>query len=71
MTASTIEIPLIIGGKEIRTGKTATSVMPHKHGHVLATYHLAGEEHASGHKECFGSQARLGKHAVGTPRVGL
>ena len=45
MTASTIEIPLIIGGKEIRTGKTATSVMPHKHGHVLATYHLAGEEH--------------------------
>jgi 1-pyrroline-5-carboxylate dehydrogenase len=44
MTESTIEIPLIIGGKEVRTGRTAKCVMPHKHGHVLATYHLAGEE---------------------------
>ncbi|MEE4176502.1 MAG: L-glutamate gamma-semialdehyde dehydrogenase [Bacteroides sp.] len=39
-----IEIPLIIGGKEVRTGKTAKVVMPHKHGHVLATYHMAGEK---------------------------
>ncbi|MBC7542461.1 MAG: L-glutamate gamma-semialdehyde dehydrogenase [Candidatus Sericytochromatia bacterium] len=37
-----IEIPLIIGGKEIRTGRTATAVSPHDHQHVLATYHLAG-----------------------------
>ena len=37
-----IEIPLIIGGKEIRTGDTDTVVMPHNHGHVLATYHKAG-----------------------------
>lgn len=39
-----IEIPLVIGGKEIRTGKTAQCVMPHNHKHVLATYHLAGEK---------------------------
>ena len=39
-----IEIPLVIGGQEVRTGKTAQSVMPHNHGHVLATYHLAGEQ---------------------------
>lgn len=39
-----IEIPLIIGGKEIRTGKTAKVVMPHEHGHVLATYHQATEK---------------------------
>jgi 1-pyrroline-5-carboxylate dehydrogenase len=44
MSESTIEIPLIIGGKEVRTGKTAKCVMPHNHRHVLATYHLAGEE---------------------------
>lgn len=37
-----IEIPLIIGGKEVRTGNTGTVVMPHNHGHVLATYHKAG-----------------------------
>ncbi|MBN1252194.1 MAG: L-glutamate gamma-semialdehyde dehydrogenase [Bacteroidales bacterium] len=39
-----IEIPLIIGGKEIKTGKTSTVVMPHNHKKVLATYHLAGEK---------------------------
>ncbi|MFQ6604092.1 MAG: L-glutamate gamma-semialdehyde dehydrogenase [Fidelibacterota bacterium] len=43
LASKTIEIPLIIGGKEIRTGKTATCVMPHQHDHVLGTYHLAGE----------------------------
>lgn len=38
-----IEIPLIIGGKEVKTGKTGKVVMPHDHAHVLATYHQAGE----------------------------
>jgi len=42
MAAERIEIPLVIGGREIRTGKTAHSVMPHKHGHVLADWHKAG-----------------------------
>ncbi len=41
--ATQIEIPLIIGGKEIRTGNTDTVVMPSDHQHVLATYHKAGE----------------------------
>ena len=39
-----IDIPLIIGGKEIRTGKTGKVVMPSEHGHILATYHMAGEK---------------------------
>jgi 1-pyrroline-5-carboxylate dehydrogenase len=39
-----IEIPLIIGGKEVRTGNLGKVVMPHDHGHVLAEYHQAGEE---------------------------
>ena len=43
--SQTIDIPLIIGGKEIRTGDTGTVVMPTNHGHVLATYHKAGPEH--------------------------
>jgi len=38
-----VEIPLIIGGKEIFTGKTNSVVMPHDHQHVLATYHMATE----------------------------
>ncbi len=38
-----VEIPLIIGGKEVRTGKMGKVVMPHNHQHVLANYHMAGE----------------------------
>jgi 1-pyrroline-5-carboxylate dehydrogenase len=45
MSAERIDIPLIIGGREIRTGRTAQVVMPCRHGHVLADYHLAGPEH--------------------------
>ena len=37
-----LDIPLIIGGKEVRTGNTGKVVMPHDHHHVLATYHKAG-----------------------------
>jgi 1-pyrroline-5-carboxylate dehydrogenase len=42
MLVEEIEIPLIIGGKEVRTGDTAKAVSPHDHQHVLATYHQAG-----------------------------
>ncbi|PIE65246.1 MAG: 1-pyrroline-5-carboxylate dehydrogenase [Desulfobacterales bacterium] len=44
MAATKLEIPLIIGGKEVKTGRMGTVVMPHRHSHVLATYHKAGEE---------------------------
>jgi len=43
-SSEVIEIPLIIGGKKIFTGNTANVVMPHKHSHVLAKYHKAGEK---------------------------
>ncbi len=39
-----IEIPLIIGGKEVKTGKLGKVVMPHDHQHVLATYHMVSEK---------------------------
>jgi len=45
MAAERIEIPIIIGGQEIRTGKMGQTVMPFDHGHVLADYHLASPEH--------------------------
>jgi 1-pyrroline-5-carboxylate dehydrogenase len=44
MAATEIEIPLIIGGKEIKTGKTVKQVMPHRHRHVLARAHQAGKK---------------------------
>jgi 1-pyrroline-5-carboxylate dehydrogenase len=42
MSAEKIEIPIVIGGKEIRTGDIGTQVMPHRHGHVIANWHKAG-----------------------------
>jgi 1-pyrroline-5-carboxylate dehydrogenase len=41
MAADRADIPLFIGGREVRTGSLAHVVMPHDHGHVLADFHLA------------------------------
>jgi 1-pyrroline-5-carboxylate dehydrogenase len=40
-----IEIPIIIGGKEYRSGEIVQAVMPHAHGHVLADWHKASPKH--------------------------
>jgi 1-pyrroline-5-carboxylate dehydrogenase len=42
MLSEEIEIPLIIGAKEVRTGNLADCVCPHDHKHRLARYHKAG-----------------------------
>src|SRR5262245_36577412 len=42
MFGEKIEIPVVIGGKEFRTGDTGTQVMPHRHKHVIAEWHKAG-----------------------------
>ena len=39
-----VDIPIIIGGKEIRTRETGTVTCPHDHKHVLATYHKVGKK---------------------------
>ncbi|MCD6501487.1 L-glutamate gamma-semialdehyde dehydrogenase [bacterium] len=39
-----IEIPLIIGGKEVKTGKLGECRSPHKKAQLLGTYHMAGEK---------------------------
>jgi 1-pyrroline-5-carboxylate dehydrogenase len=44
MAAERIEIPLVIGGREVRSGDLARAVMPHDHGHVLADWHKARKE---------------------------
>jgi 1-pyrroline-5-carboxylate dehydrogenase len=37
-----LEIPLVIGGEEVRTGDTFEVTMPHRRAHVLATVHKGG-----------------------------
>lgn len=41
MASERLDLPLFIGGKEVRTGALAHAAMPHDHAHVLADYHLA------------------------------
>jgi 1-pyrroline-5-carboxylate dehydrogenase len=45
MSSERIEIPLVIGGKQVRSGKTIEVRMPHKHAHVLALAHEAEPSH--------------------------
>ena len=45
MESERIDIPLIIGGCEVRTGCLEHAVMPHDHGHVLADWHKAEPQH--------------------------
>jgi 1-pyrroline-5-carboxylate dehydrogenase len=42
MESQQLDIPLVIGGEEVRTGDTFDAVEPHKRAHVLATVHKGG-----------------------------
>lgn len=44
MRSTHIEIPLVIGGEEVRTGRTGRCLVPHNHRHELAAYHKAGKD---------------------------
>ncbi len=39
-----IEVPLIIGGKEVKTGNFGEMRVPHNHSKILGRYHKAGKE---------------------------
>src|SRR5262245_59008924 len=45
MAAERIEIPVIIGGEDVKTGDRRPAVMPHDTQHVLADVHQASAEH--------------------------
>ncbi len=45
MRGDRIEIPLVIGGKDVTAGKTKPAVMPHDSRHVLADVHQAEPAH--------------------------
>lgn len=44
MAGERVEIPIIVGGREIRSGDLSQSVMPHDHRHVLADWHRASPD---------------------------
>lgn len=45
MYNSTVDVPLFINGKEIKTGNTRIMSPPHDHKHILGKYHLADKKH--------------------------
>src|SRR5919201_3127813 len=45
MRSQRIEVPLVIGGKDVTTGETKPAVMPQDKEHVLADVHQGGAEH--------------------------
>lgn len=45
--AKQIDIPMYIGGKEVRTGKKLEVRPPHDHKHLLATYHDGDASHVN------------------------
>lgn len=40
-----LDIPMYIGGKEVRSGQTARLAPPHDHKHTLGHFHKSGKEH--------------------------
>ena len=47
MAAEQVDIPIVIDGREIRTGDSTKVVMPHSHQHVLGTFHAATTDHVA------------------------
>src|SRR5579885_1890665 len=45
MRGERIEIPLVIGGKDVTTGDLKQAVMPHRKDHVLADVHQGSADH--------------------------
>ena len=45
LQAERISIPLVIGGRDVETGRTFEAVLPHRREHVLADVHRGGAEH--------------------------
>jgi 1-pyrroline-5-carboxylate dehydrogenase len=43
LAADQVDMPLVIGGRDVRNGRTVPSVMPHRTAHVLGTVHRAGQ----------------------------
>lgn len=47
MRSTIVDVPMFIGGREVRTGKTVAMNPPHDRHHLLGHYHAGGKEHVS------------------------
>lgn len=44
MPSEQIEIPMVIGGKEVKSGNLGKCIVPHDHRHILGAYHKASKD---------------------------
>ncbi|MFT3906890.1 MAG: L-glutamate gamma-semialdehyde dehydrogenase [Steroidobacteraceae bacterium] len=42
LSSTRLDLPCVIGGRPVRTGRLEAAIMPHEHGRILADAHLAG-----------------------------
>ena len=45
LKSSVIDVPMYIGSKEVRTGKTVDIRPPHEHKHLLGRFHTGEAKH--------------------------
>ncbi len=45
MRLQQLDVPMYIGGKEVRTGKKTAMICPHDHKHILGYYHKGDKTH--------------------------
>lgn len=45
LKSGTVDVPMFIGGEEVRTGKTMDIRPPHEHSHVLGKFHTGDASH--------------------------
>lgn len=43
-----IDVPMVIGGQEVRTDKRVAMRPPHEHAHVLGEFHVGSDSHEVG-----------------------
>ena len=63
LSSRELEIPLVIGGREVRTGRMAEARVPHRHAQRLARWHQAGPAEVQAAIEA-AAQARRGWAAM-------
>ncbi len=71
MASEEIEVPLIIAGRAVHTGRTVPAVMPHDHGHVLAHVHQAGPDEVAAAVEASATAFRVWSRLPWPERVSV
>ena len=64
MWAESIDIPMVINGEEIRTGKTMRVLPPHDHQHDVGSFHFGTAQHVHDAIEA-ALNAKLGRACLG------